>query len=219
LINNPNLDPEEVRNFEASISWQPIKNVYLEALYYNSNYVGVVGTKIVPYNGTTTGQMFPIGKLKIQGLQASVSYKISEFEVYANYEFTDPKNNILDINSKPTNEYQRIGDISSHKFNAGVNLIFFEDLNVNLRMNYRSERPVGPNTSVTFNPGHFPDLFLMNGAVSYNLMSNLTVQGIVNNIFDKEYFDPGIRSADGTLYAYRVPQRERNLIIRLIYDL
>jgi outer membrane receptor for ferrienterochelin and colicins len=219
LENNSTLGPEKVSNFESSVSWQPLKNIYLEALYYYSNYDGVVGTRKVYSGGTYTGKNDAIGELKIQGLQFSANYKTSDLEIYANYAFTDPKNNILDSDGNLTNVYQRIGDISSHKLNAGINIIFFEDLNVNLRMNYRSERPVGPNTSVSFNPGHFPDIFLMNGAISYNLMSNLTIQGIVNNIFDKEYFDPGIRSADGTLYAYRVPQRERDFIIRLIYDL
>jgi outer membrane receptor protein involved in Fe transport len=219
LESNPTLGPEKVSNFEASISWQPIKNVYLEALYYYSIYDGVVGTKKVPYQNTTTGKNEAIGQLKIQGLQFSASYKTSNLELYANYAYTDPKNNILDISSNLTNKYQRIGDISSHKLNAGINMVFFENLNVNLRMNYRSERPVGPNTSVAFNPGNFPDLFLLNGAVSYDIMPNLTIQAIANNILDREYFDPGIRSADGTLYAYRVPQRERNFILRLIYDL
>lgn len=219
LKNNPTLGPEKVSNFEASISWQLFKNLFLDVLYYYSNYDGVVGTKIIPYNNTTTGQNDAIGKLKIQGIQASATYKLDNLEFYANYAYTDPKNNKLDAEGKLTGEYQQIGDISAHKLNAGVNYIFLDDFNFNLRMNYRSERPVGPSTSVSNNPGNFPALFLLNGALSYNILENLTIQGIVNNILDKDYFDPGIRSADGSLYSYRVPQRERNFILRLIYDL
>ena len=130
-----------------------------------------------------------------------------------------PKNNILK-DGKLTNAYQRIGDIASFHFNAGVNATYFEHLNLNLRMNYVTNRPVGPGTSVPANPGNFPAFVLANGSVMYKeILPGLSVQMIINNLFDLQYSDPGIRSADGNLYSYRTPQRGRNFLFRLIYEL
>ncbi len=222
LKNNPNLDPEKVTNYEISASWRPLKDLYVDVLYYYSEYDGVVGTKLVYLDDsskTQTGQNNAIGQLKIQGVQATASYKLDNLELYANYTYTDPQNNKLDKEGNLTGIYQRIGDIASHRINFGANLILFDNLNINLRMNYKTERPVGSNTSVMYNPGHFPAVFLMNGTISYTFFDNITLQAIVNNIFDIEYFDPGIRSADGSFYSYRVPQRERTLTLRLNYNL
>ena len=98
--------------------------------------------------------------------------------------------------------------------------LYFDHLNVNLRMNYVTNRPVGPGTSVPANPGNFPAFVLVNGSVMYKeILPGLNAQLIINNLFDLQYFDPGIRSADGNLYSYRTPQRGRNFLIRFIYEL
>ena len=87
-------------------------------------------------------------------------------------------------------------------------------------MNYVTNRPVGPGTSVSANPGKFPAFTLFNASAMYKeLLPGLNAQLIVNNLFDLQYADPGIRSADGGFYSYRTPQRGRNFLIRLIYEL
>ena len=187
---------------------------------YNSHFKGVVGTGIVQLpDGTTTGQNQAIGELKIQGIQSNLSAKFDKYTLYANFTFTDPKNNIMK-DGELTNTYQRIGDIASFHFNTGINASYFDHLNVNLRMNYVSKRPVGSNTSVSSNPGNFPAFVLVNSSIMYKeILPGLNAQLIINNLFDLQYSDPGIRSADGVLYSYRTPQRGRNFIIRLIYEL
>jgi outer membrane receptor protein involved in Fe transport len=87
-------------------------------------------------------------------------------------------------------------------------------------MNYVGSRPVGTGTSVSANPGIFPAFALCNGSVMYKeILPGFNAQVIVNNLFDKQYSDPGIRSADGGFYSYRTPQRGRNFLIRFIYEL
>ena len=219
-VNNPNLTPEKVSNIDLSVAYRFTKNIYADLVYYNSQFNGVVGTGIVKLpGGTSTGQNQAIGALKIQGLQSNVTIKLNQYSIYANFTYTDPKNNILKSVTL-TNNYQRIGDISSFHFNAGVNATYFEHLNVNLRMNYIGERPVGSGTSVAANPGKFPAFTLFNGSLMYKeILPGLNAQLIVNNLLDKQYSDPGIRSADGGFYSYRTPQRGRNFLIRLIYEL
>ncbi len=219
-LNNPNLDPEKVSNIDLSVAYRFSKNVYADVVYYNSRFNGVVGTGIAKLaDGTTTGQNQAIGALKIQGLQSNVTIKLNQYSVYANFTYTNPQNNIIK-DGKLTNIYQRIGDIADFHLNSGVNATYFNHLNVNLRMNYVSNRPVGSGTSVSANPGKFPAFVLFNGSVMYKeILPGLSAQVIVNNLFDLQYADPGIRSADGVVYSYRTPQRGRNFLFRLIYEL
>ena len=218
-VNNPNLNPEKVSNLDLSIAYRFTKNIFVDLVYYNSQFNGVVGTGIVKLaDGTTTGQNQAIGALKIQGLQSSMTIKLNQYAIYANFTYTDPKNNILK-NGVLTNSYQRIGDISAFHFNTGVNAIYFNHLNLNLRMNYVSNRPVGAGTSVSANPGNFPAFVLFNGSMMYkDILPGFNAQLICNNLLDKQYADPGIRSADGGFYSYRTPQRGRNFLIRFIYE-
>ena len=86
-------------------------------------------------------------------------------------------------------------------------------------MNYVSNRPVGAGTSVSANPGNFPAFVLFNGSMMYkDILPGFNAQLICNNLLDKQYADPGIRSADGGFYSYRTPQRGRNFLIRFIYE-
>jgi len=218
-LSNPTLPPEKVNNYEASIAYQISNRLIWSIGYYYANYEGVVGTAIVSYQGGTTGQNRAIGALKISGLESAMTLKFDKLQFYANYNYSNPQNNILDKNGNLTGEYQRIGDISSHRINCGVQYTFWEHLLTHLRMNYYSDRPVGPETSVSANPGNFPGVFLLNGTIAYdNIFPGFTLQFIGNNLTNKEYSDPGIRSADGNSYAYRTPQKDRNFIIRLMYQ-
>ncbi len=219
-VNNPKLEPEKVSNVDLSVAYRFSKNIYADLVYYNSRFNGVVGTGIVELpDGTTTGQNQAIGALKIQGIQSNLSAKLNQYTIYANFTYTDPKNNVLK-NGELTNTWQRIGDIASFHLNTGVNASYFDHLNVNLRMNYIGKRPVGSATSVSSNPGDFPATALFNSSVMYKeILPGLNAQLIINNLFDLQYSDPGIRSADGGFYSYRTPQRGRNFLIRLIYDL
>lgn len=220
LLNNPTLKPEEVNNIELSAGYKIAKHSYFDVVFYNSKYNGAVGTGQAKLpDGTMTGQNQPIGQLKIYGIQSTFSYQINNYGFYANYTYTHPEENIM-IAGEPTDDYQRLGDISDHRLNLGGNILFFDHLNINLRLNYFSSRPVGEGTSVPGNPGNFPAHAILNGAISYfNIIRGLNAQLIFNNIFDTEYSDPGIRSADGISYSYRTPQYGSNFMIRLYYDL
>lgn len=220
LLNNPTLKPEEVNNFELCAGYKITDYSYFDIAFYHSKYNGAVGTAQVKLpSGIITGQNQAIGELKIYGIQSSLNYQFKNYSLYANYTYTHPEENILK-NGIPTDEYQRLGDISAHNLNLGGNIMFFDHLNINLRLNYFSERPVGEGTSVPANPGNFPAHAIVNGAITYcNIIKGLNAQLILNNIFNTEYFDPGIRSADGVAYAYRTPQKGSNFMFRLFFDM
>jgi outer membrane receptor protein involved in Fe transport len=216
---NPTLKPEQVQNVDVSAGYKVSKDIYVDAVAYYSSYKGVVGTAIVPFGSGTTQQNQAIGALKIWGIQSNLTWKHKNLNAYLNYTFSDPRNGIVK-DGVLTGDYLRIGDIAKHHINAGANYLFKEHWNFNLRANWIDKRPVGAGTTVSGNPGNFPSVLILNGAVSYQgLLQGLDVQVICNNITNLQYSDPGVRSADGALYGYRVPQRERNIMLRLTYDL
>jgi outer membrane receptor protein involved in Fe transport len=212
LLPSPNLKPEKVKNIELSVGYNFTKDLYVDVAAYKANYTGIVGTKIVPYGNSTTGINYPMGSMEIKGIQSNLTYKYKNYDLYANYTYTDPQN---------TDDDTRIGDIAGHNINFGLNALYFEKLNVNLRVNYMGERKTGPGTTVPANPYQFPSVTVANLTVNYSdiFMPGITLQFLCNNIFDKEYFTPGIRSADGVSYAARVPQKDRNFMFRVLFDL
>lgn len=221
LFNNPNLAPEQVNNFETSVGYKLNKRLFIDASMYYSEYSGAVAAKLVEVNGVSSRRNEAEGALKIFGIQASMNYKFSNYSIYGNYSYVDPKIESLDATGVGTGIFVRAGDIASHRINMGVNVLYFDKLNLNLRANYASRRPVGPGTSVSSNTlGDFPSFLLMSGAITYkNLLPGLNVQISINNMLDLEYSDPGIRSADGVTNPYRIPQRGRFTMFKLVYEL
>ena len=215
LLNNPNLSPEKVKNLEFGWSWPLTNNLLFQSSTYFSHYDGTVGTAKVSYvdeNGNTveTTQHQAVGSLEIYGAQANLTYRYKNYSVYLNYSYTNP----YDI----TEGKVRIGDIASHKANIGANALLFNKLNINIRANYVGEKPTGASTTISSNPyDKIEPYFIVNGAIRYNLYKNISIQATINNILNKEYYDPGVRSANGVYYAARIPQYGRNFMVKLIF--
>ena len=221
LFNNPTLQPEKVTNYESSIGYNVNKKFFVDGAFYYSEYSGAISPKRVNIDGVESTRNEAEGSLEILGFQTSAQYKIGNYSIYGNYSYVLPKVEKLDTNGVGTNEFIRIGDIASHRLNLGINATYFENLNINLRANFASRRPVGPETSVNENTlGDFPSFALLNGAITYkNLIPGLQAQVSVSNILDHAYSDPGIRSADGISRPYRIPQRGLFAMFKLSYNL
>ncbi|MEO6286367.1 MAG: TonB-dependent receptor [Dyadobacter sp.] len=228
LVANPGLRPEQVNNFEVSFNFAPMKGARLDVSAYYAIYKDIIEEISVPYNNGVTLQKNNTGKSYVTGVQAVFDYKISKkINLFSNYTFTDAKKDSIAgtvVKDVVTNKKLIVGDIARHHFNVGVNGVFLrsEKLNVNLRFNYVSGRRVGQGTSVPLNPqpnGLFPAYKLVNTAITYTISNAVQVQGIVNNLLNEKYSDPGIRSANGIDQAYRTPQKGTNVMLRVILNL
>lgn len=217
---NPTLEPEGVDNFEVGIGRQIGERIFADVAVYIALYDGAFGEVKVATNDPdlpdSTLQNQSIGSLRIGGVQANLSFKSPSYSAYANYTYTNPYN----MESRGREEDKlRISDIASHQLNLGANAVLRERLNLNLRMNYVGERKTGrENTTPSGSPLKQIDSYLIfNGAISYRdiFAQNATLQLMVNNIFDAEYFHPGVRSATS---IYRHPQNARNAMLRLLAD-
>ncbi len=217
LLTNPNLKPEKVKNYEVSVSKKFNNYFYADISSYDSFYKGAVGTVdtfIIDEKGNTipTTQHQAIGNFQIQGIQSNLFLNYGNYSAYLNYTFTNPY--------KITDQRIRIGDIANYHINFGVNALFFEKLNINIRANHVGKRLTGKRTTVSDNPlNQIDPYFLLNGTISYEIYKGISAQIIANNIFDTEYFDPGVRSANGIYYASKMPQNKRNFMLRLNINL
>ena len=196
LLTNPTLQPEEVKNYEIVAGWRINSFVYIEALSYHAFYEGTVGTANVTFtdddgNVIETTQHQAIGKSQMSGVQSRVLFHYNFFSAYANYTLSMP------YRTNETGSSTRIGDISTHSANAGVNKLFFGKLNTNLRVNWVGTKPTGANTTISSNPYDKIDAYwILNGAITYNIYKDFYLQVSVENILDREYYHPGVRSAD-----------------------
>lgn len=219
LLNNPNLEPEKVKNLECNITWKIRSDALFNIAAYHATYHGAVGTVNVTYtdengNQINTTQHQAVGDYSIQGLQSRFTIKKGNTTAYANYSFTNP-HKISDDDEKI-----RVGDIASHRVNAGVNHIFLQKLNVNLRINWVGKRVTGENTTVESNPlKQIEPYFVLHGAVTYNITQFLTIQFTARNILNREYFHPGVRAANGKNYAAKLPQNRFNFMGKIMVNL
>jgi outer membrane receptor for ferrienterochelin and colicins len=212
----PYLEPEKVKNTEIALIRNFKNNISVELSAFYSSYKDVVHTFFDTSTGLSQNQN--LGALQITGLESRLLFTKEIYDLSFYYTFCKPMNNRLE-NGQLTGDYQRIGDISSHKATLISNIHCTRKINVNIRANYYSEKPVGEKTTVEANKENFPALFLLHAGLSWNIMKGCTLQVNCNNILNTEYFDPGIRSADGIVYASRIPQKKRYFMFRINYNL
>lgn len=224
----PGLDlkPEKAKNLEASVSWQPSRDFSSELVAYDTSYSNIVQINTgIPCNGSsfcsdpegTTGQFQNIGSLRVRGIQARAEWKREDYSLWGNYTFTDP------LNTNPVGsdaEDLRIADIASHQVNLGVDATLFRKLTLSARINYVGSRDRGPETTVGADRFTVIDAYTVaHLTVGYkDILPHTHLQVIVNNLFDEEYFDPGVRESNNVAFADRLPQRGRSLYARILFS-
>lgn len=211
-VPNPNLGTESISNFEFSVSNQVSKFLTVDFIAYNSLVNNVVGILPLP-NGQSINDN--IGKFSIFGIQSNLIYHKDKMSVYLNYAYT--KGN--QTKSEKGNVDLIVGDIANHTINAGVYYEPVKYFGLNFRTNYISSQPVGVGTSVPANTSSFPPYFIgfMTASIK-NIVKGTNLQIICNNIFDKYYFNPGVKAADGIENPTEILQRGRNFVLRLNYE-
>jgi outer membrane receptor for ferrienterochelin and colicins len=212
-LNNPTLQPEKVKNLEFSLNYKISKKAGFSISTYRANYSNSVGlASVVLENGTTTNQFQGIGQQRIWGVQAEANYQSEQLTVWSNFTFTNPLDLLLDL---------RISDIAKFSFNVGANYQLTKKIAINATTHYVGARKTGAGTSGSKNPILlFAPYFVMNSAISYHeILKGISLQASINNLFNKEYFDPGIRDADGVGSASRFPQERRNISVGVIFDI
>ena len=151
--------------------------------------------------------------LRARGVQSNASFQYRNVDLFGNYTYTSP------MFTKTTRELRldsrspslRVGDIASHHLNLGAQ-IRSGKLDTSIRVNF-----VGSRQTVLSNPqSDVPRYTVANAAVSYDFLPGLTAQLVVNNLFDAQYRDPGVRTADNIRFASSIPQPGRSIFLKLL---
>ncbi len=187
-IGNNNLMPEKMNSLELSFVSQKIGNFNFELTGYSNNLHNSIYKEILSegYRWINRGELF------ILGLESSLSYTSEKLKASINYTYTDSK----DENGK------NIPEISKHSGNAYISYSFNDKLNLNIRGNFLGERE--NNYTITSTNSKIIDpYFILNGAINWNPKKDLSIQLIVKNILDTEYYHTSNRAPE----RYRQPQR------------
>jgi outer membrane receptor for ferrienterochelin and colicins len=215
-IPNPTLKTENIQNFEFSALHTWNRSLTSEINIYHARIDDVVGTVPVE-EGSALTHNDNIGKFIINGAQMNARYQLKLMTAWFNYTWCDPRQTYSETGEVDN----RVGDIATHQFNFGVNQELFQQINVNLRMNYSGKREVGSGTTVPLNNADFPGIAVFSGAVTYSnpkIIKGLELQLVCNNLTDKEYYHPGTKVADGISSPTGILQRGRHFVIQLRYE-
>jgi hypothetical protein len=211
-VPNLSLNTEEIDNFELSFNKQFSKNLSADIDFYYSVPYNVVGLVNIA-GGKQQNQN--IGNFNIFGIQHNLNYTNNNFKATFNYTYCDPKQTKSELGLVNNT----VADISDNHFNLILNYLLLKHININLRTNYVGTKKVGPNTTVVSNPEVFNPYTISNLTVGlFNVIKNTKISIVCNNLFDKTYYNPGPRVADGITNPTKVLQMQRNFMIRLNYE-
>ncbi|MEA3450959.1 MAG: TonB-dependent receptor, partial [Bacteroidota bacterium] len=212
---NPNLAPEIVNSHEISSGYKILNSLYIEAAYYFNFYknrasvVKYPSGVLDPENPDIIERNEAIGNWSITGFELRIKFNYQNFAVIGNYSYSNP----FDIDTK-----LEIGNIGNTA-NLIVNYKISKHINFNLRTNWIGERNSFLRDSnnvflLTIKPAFIANSTLI---IKNLFVKNLSFSITINNIFDSEYFDPGMRSGTGK-YPAKLPQNGRFLFFKLSYS-
>ena len=217
-IPSPNLKPEEIQYLDVSILGNDESDKFNWNItgfaYEVENSIGTQETK------TGNSQNINDGSYLIYGGMMNVKYRtkflrfdlngtyLNPFEASQNKSFRNFISTELDSDDKTSEDLLRIGDIASYRANVGVtgfvNTKLF-NTSLNVRVNYVSQKSVGPTTTQKLNLGlnnsnHIPEYLVINSnlIIGFEKIPSLKLALSANNLFNKLYYHPGVRSASGS---------------------
>ncbi|HPS49983.1 MAG TPA: outer membrane beta-barrel protein, partial [Bacteroidales bacterium] len=215
-IPNPTLKTENIQNIEVSAGFRLNKAFHADIAIYRDYIDNVVGTVSVE-DSPGKVKNDNIGRFTITGIQGNAYYQYETFNAYFNFTYCDPRQTFSEAGEVDN----RVGDISSFQFNVGADKLFFDQLNIDLRLNFVGNRVTGEGTTVPANFDTFPSTAILNGAITYSnkkIVPGLSLQLVCNNILNTRYFDPGTKAADGINSPTEILQRGRHFLLNLSYN-
>ncbi|PAJ72351.1 hypothetical protein CJF42_21670 [Pseudoalteromonas sp. NBT06-2] len=188
---NEELMPEEALNHELGIFVELSSGSFDVAVFRNeidnmiqSNFDPDSG-KYIPFN---------VNEARMKGFEINASFTFLEFDHSLNATLVDA----IDINTN-----QDLVRRPGKTFNWSASKQW-EDLNIQLEMQYRSDRP-----TITYYDDTISSFTLWNVSANYDLTDELKLTARVENLFDKEYASAAIdKDEAGELYYYKSPARQ-----------
>lgn len=217
---NPNLRPEKVRNIE-SILLLGFGNLLTETSVFYARFTDVIKEESENAGNRTS-----------YGTELKLLYKLpvmipdsKQATLYSNatYTQTESSRNYNHTTSSWEDQKAFLGDIAPYKFNLGINIPFYQHVNINIRTNYVSKRELYSRNPLSAQGVTLDEYWYFSGniAITYEHLT-LRIKG--NNLTNEQFLHPGPENAvAGNDFSTRssgfinsaIPQPNRNFEISL----
>lgn len=177
-IPNPDLEAEYSVNYEIAYDGQVTDKLHLQgAVFYNKIHNTILTVQNVQYDPTQNiwlSQLQNTGESEIVGFEAGADYKLlTSLQLGVNYTYIK-RNNL-------SNPEIKLTDVPKDKFFAYSQYQWSDRLSVQANIEYNSGRYSTSYGTVT-NP-----FTLYNASARVRLWKYFSLEGGINNIFDKNY--------------------------------
>ncbi len=208
MFGNPDLEPETSVSTEAAVYWTHPNGHNFNATVFRNEFEDKIdsqscgsGTALVCSSSgeyadlgySSSSRTVNIDEVVIQGVELAGRWQIIDnLALRANYTWTDSEQKSGDEKGLP------LGNSAKHMANATLDWQALEKLNVFLTLEARSKRYRGLH-AVTREELHYKDYELFHLGASYRLTDNVTINGRVNNLLDKDFttYKTEFRDLDG----------------------
>lgn len=224
---DPNLQPRNAKTLELNVNYK-LDDVLLSANIYrmesdnlfNTTDDGAVNAGLAVSDG---------GDIKVQYQPKTES--ISRLSLWFSYSWQNSKEQ--DFNQFDELDWNRVGDIADETLHGGAYITFNDAWQFNLRGRYYGARP----TVLTNSVDEIKSFASFDANIIYQVPSiqNLKVSLDITNLFDNDYFHPGVRSASatstvgnvdnngvwigsGSFYNAKIPQPGREIRLSLYWN-
>lgn len=196
---SPGLRPERLDALEVAFGEGLGEGWHLTLSAYATRVDNLIQEKRVPFGSGSTNQFQNVGGLRIQGLEGELrGYLGRSLSVQANVTAT----RVLQVEKE-----RRYGDIAPWKANLLLDWEPGGRWNLSLRGHYVSARDtVNWDSSSPYVVRRVGEYATLDASVAWLPGPAWEVRLHVLNLLDREYYDPGPRSADGRSYPGAILQ-------------
>ncbi len=220
---NPDLEPEEARNIELIFMYQQPLWVHDISLFY------------AHYDNVIKEELENAGEREVYGAEYRGRFEFENFiprapEITGNLYYTYTHSESAIHYDHALDEWvdgaTELGDIAPHKVNLAINLPFTPRWNFNLRANWRSDTTLYTRNALRDDGVEIPSHTVVDATLGYR-RAPIDIRFKVRNLFDEDYFGPGIGAADaGNDFSQRslgywnslIPQPGRSIWLTLRFD-
>ena len=214
FIGNPDLKPEESLSKEIAVYYEhPNKHNFNVTLFQNDFKDKIESADVTASAGSewedvsanygTLRQKQNVDKAEILGLEVAGKYFIlDDLSIKANWTWMDSEMESDD----PSKNGRALRSSPKHMYNATLDYQATQKLSTYLQysgeMDRFKQRYQAPANSGIYKDIYYKDYSVWNAGTSYKVDKNLTINGRVNNLFDKDFMEYSAVDRVGTTNYY-----------------
>jgi len=199
-IGNPNLQPEQIRTYEAALGYRLKTSHGISLTYFHNDIDNLITT-----DTGSPAHYLNMGGAEIEGIEVGISGAYSADAYWKlSYTWQDPRNADNDA---------RLPNVPSQRAAFSVNYGVCKYLNAHTDILWTGERPRVSGDDRGDMPSYTTvDLTL----IAKNFYKGVEIRGMIHNLFDTEYEDPDLSGAQ-KLIPFDYPREGISALVELSY--